>query len=82
MNSNELRSLQAPLKQKYKDHPESAILTLQAKGIIGKGITCRVETGKALVEAGLHPATGGDGIAACSGGMLLEALAQLVPVLL
>ncbi len=82
MNSNELRSLQASLKQKYKDHPQSALITLQAKGIIGEGITCRVETGKALVEAGLHPATGGDGIVACSGDMLLEALAACAGVTL
>ena len=74
MKAEELRALQAPLKDVYKDAPEKAVVTLNAEGRIGEGITCRVETGKALVEAGLHPATGGDGLAACSGDMLLEAL--------
>lgn len=80
MKGDELRALQAPLKQKYRDEPEAAVVTLRAEGRIGAGITCRVETGKALVEAGLHPATGGDGIAACSGDMLLEALAACAGV--
>lgn len=75
MKADELRALQAPLKQKYRDDPDAALVTLKARGRIGEGITCRVETGQALVEAGLHPATGGDGLAACSGDMLLEALA-------
>lgn len=82
MNSDKLRSLQAPLKQRYKDDPESAVITLKAKGQIGEGITCRIETGKALVEAGLHPATGGSGLSACSGDMLLEALAACAGVTL
>lgn len=82
MNSDELRVLQAPLKQKYKDDPQSALVTLKAKGQIGEGLTCRVETGKALVEAGHHPATGGSGVAACSGDMLLEALAACAGVTL
>jgi len=74
MNSAELKAIQAPLKEKYKSDPDSAIITLKANGKIGEGIACRVETGKALVEAGLHPATGGTGLLACSGDMLLEAL--------
>lgn len=82
MNSDELRTLQAPLKQRYKDDPESAVITLKAKGQIGEGITCKIETGQALVEAGLHPATGGSGISACSGDMLLEALAACAGVTL
>ena len=75
MNAEELRALQAPVKARYKDDPAAALLTLKARGTLGaEGVTCKVETGKALVEAGLHPATGGDGLAACSGDMLLEAL--------
>ena len=82
MKAEELRALQAPLKDGYKDAPEKAMVTLNAEGRIGEGITCRVETGKALVEAGLHPATGGDGLAACSGDMLLEALVACAGVTL
>ncbi len=82
MKAEELRALQAPLKDVYKDAPEKAVVTLNAEGRIGEGITCRVETGKALVEAGLHPATGGDGLAACSGDMLLEALVACAGVTL
>ena len=82
MKAEELRALQAPLKHVYKDAPEKAVVTLNAEGRIGEGITCRVETGKALVEAGLHPATGGDGLAACSGDMLLEALVACAGVTL
>ena len=74
MDADQFRALQAPLKQKYREQPESALITLKAQARISEGITCKVETGKALVEAGLHPATGGDGLAACSGDMLLEAL--------
>jgi len=74
MNADELKSLQAPIKEGYRQRPETALVTLRAEGRIGEGMTCKVETGKALVEAGLHPATGGDGIGACSGDMLLEAL--------
>src|SRR5207248_6301983 len=74
MNADEIRSLQAPLKEQYRQRPDTALVTLRAEGRIGEGITCKVETGKALVEAGLHPATGGDGSSACSGDMLLEAL--------
>lgn len=74
MNQTELRNLQAPLKEKYREQPESAIVTLRAEGRLGQGVTCRVDTGRALVDAGLHPATGGSGAAACSGDMLLQAL--------
>jgi uncharacterized OsmC-like protein len=74
MTADELRTLQAPLKAQYREHPESALLTLSAEGRVGENITCKIETGKARVEAGLHPATGGDGESACSADMLLEAL--------
>src|SRR5881296_2497860 len=74
MNANELRSLQAPLKAQYRERPETALVTLRAEGRVGENVTCKIETGKARVEAGLHPATGGDGSSACSADMLLEAL--------
>jgi uncharacterized OsmC-like protein len=75
MNAEELRALQAPLKSRYQGDPASAVVTLKAEGsLAGDGIACRVETGRALIEAGLHPATGGSGMQACSGDMLLEAL--------
>ncbi|MFQ5785707.1 MAG: OsmC family protein [Alphaproteobacteria bacterium] len=83
MKADELRALQAPLKARYRDQPQAAVITLKADGTLGdEGITCSVETGKALVEAGLHPATGGDGLAACSGDMLLEALVACAGVTL
>lgn len=82
MNSADLKSLQAPLKEKYRENPGSAIITLSATGNIGEGISCKVQTGRALVEAGLHPATGGDGLLACSGDMLLEALVACAGVTL
>ena len=82
MNSEELKNLQAPLKQKYREQGESAIITLKAQGNIGEGISCKVETGKAFVEAGLHPATGGNGMLACSGDLLLEALVACAGVTL
>ena len=82
MNADEIRSLQAPLKERYRQRPETALVTLRAEGRIGEGVTCKVETGKALVEAGLHPATGGDGLSACSGNMLLEALVACAGVTL
>ncbi|MDB4922213.1 OsmC family protein [Mucilaginibacter sp.] len=82
MNANELKDLQTPLKEKYKEQPGSALITLKAQGNIGEGISCKVETGRAIVEAGLHPATGGDGILACSGDMLLEALVACAGVTL
>lgn len=74
MNADELRALQAPLKDRYRAEPESAVVTLRSRGEVGEGISCRVETSRALVEAGLHPATGGSGMLACSGDMLLDAL--------
>lgn len=74
MNSNDIRELQAPLKQKYKDNPEAALITLKASGKLEEGISCKIETGQAMVKAGLHPATGGSGLSVCSGDMLLEAL--------
>ena len=83
MDSNELRELQAPLKQKYREDPSAALVTLTARGGLGEGaIACKVETGRALVRAGLHPATGGDGLDACSGDMLLEALVACAGVTL
>ncbi len=82
MNSEELRTLQAPLKDKYRIQPESAMITLKAEGKIGEGISCKVETGRAFVLAGLHPATGGDGMLACSGDLLLEALVACAGVTL
>jgi len=82
MNSEELRATQAPMKQLYKEKPEAALIALKAEGRLGEGITCKVQTGKALVEAGLHPATGGDGRSACSGDMLLDALVACAGVTL
>ncbi|WP_167611318.1 OsmC family protein [Maribellus sediminis] len=82
MNSEELRMLQAPLKEQYKSNPESAVVTLTAEGNIGEGISCKVETGQRLAQAGLHPATGGDGTLACSGDLLLEALVACAGVTL
>lgn len=82
MNSDELRALQAPLKEKYRESPKEAMITLRAKGRVGAGVSCKIETGKALVAAGLHPATGGTGHAACSGDMLLEALVACAGVTL
>src|ERR1700730_9000065 len=83
VKSSELRELQAPHKERYRAEPEAALVTLRAHGRLGEeGLTCKVETGRALVEAGLHPATGGDGLSACSGDMLLEALAACAGVTL
>jgi uncharacterized OsmC-like protein len=83
MQSEELRAIQAPLKDRYRQEPGAAQITLKARGTLdGLGLTCKVETGTALVEAGLHPATGGDGISACSGDMLLEALVACAGVTL
>jgi uncharacterized OsmC-like protein len=82
MKSDELRALQAPLKQRYREEPEAARITLKAEGKLGEGITCNVQTGRALVAAGLHPLTGGDGLALCSGDMLLEALVACAGVTL
>ena len=83
MNANEFRNLQAPLKARYREEPAAAKVTLSAEGALGdEAITCKVSTGKALVEAGLHPVTGGNGLAACSGDMLLEALVACAGVTL
>jgi len=82
MDAQELKALQAPLKERYRQDPGAAVVTLRAQGRIGEGIACRVDTGKALVEAGLHPATGGSGAQACSGDMLLEALVACAGVTL
>jgi uncharacterized OsmC-like protein len=82
MERDELRALQAPLKERYRDEPESAYITLKADGTLGEGVSCSVDTGRALAEAGLHPATGGDGSLLCSGDMLLEALAACAGVTL
>jgi uncharacterized OsmC-like protein len=83
VKASELRELQAPLKERYRAEPEAAVITLRAQGRLGvQGLTCKVETGRALVEAGLHPATGGDGLSACSGDMLLEALVACAGVTL
>lgn len=82
MDANELKALQAPIKERYREAPKSAVVTLKAEGRIGDGVTCSVATGQALVEAGLHPATGGSGVQACSGDMLLEALVACAGVTL
>ena len=82
MTADELRAMQAPLKDRYRAEPSTAVITLRAEGKLGDGITCRVETGRALVDAGLHPATGGSGLEACSGDMLLEALVACAGVTL
>ena len=82
MKAAELKSLQAPIKERYREQPESASITLRAEGKIGEGLTCNVATGKALVEAGLHPATGGNGLSVCSGDMLLESLVACAGVTL
>lgn len=82
MKSEELRAIQAPLKEKYKEAPDAALITLTAQGRIGEGITCKVDTGRAMVEAGLHEATGGTGLNICSGDMLLEALVACAGVTL
>ena len=82
MNTTELKSLQAPLKEKYREQPESAVITLKAEGKIGEGISCKVETGRSMIDAGLHPATGGTGLLACSGDMLLEAVVACAGVTL
>lgn len=82
MNADDIRALQAPIKEKYKSNPEAAVITLKARGTIGEGITCKVDTGKQIAEAGLHPATGGDGTHLCSGDMLLEALVACAGVTL
>jgi uncharacterized OsmC-like protein len=82
MKTEELRGIQAPIKARYKEEPAAAVFTLKADGRLGEGITCNVSTAKALVAAGLHRATGGDGLSACSGDMLLEALVACAGVTL
>ena len=83
MDAAELRAMQAPIKERYKSDPSAAIITLKAKGsIASEGLTCKVETGRALAVAGLHPATGGSGLELCSGDMLLEALVACAGVTL
>lgn len=82
MNAEQLRALQKPYKDQYRNAPDAALITLRAQGRLGEGLTCKVETGKALVAAGLHPATGGSGTSACSGDMLLEALVACAGVTL
>jgi uncharacterized OsmC-like protein len=82
MNAAELKSLQAPIKERYRQEPKAAMVTLRAEGKMGEGVTCNVATGKAFVEAGLHPATGGSGLSACSGDMLLESLVACAGVTL
>jgi uncharacterized OsmC-like protein len=82
MNAEELRAVQTPLKQRYREVPEAALITLRAQGRAGEGVSCRIETGKGLVVAGLHPGTGGTGQQACSGDMLLEALVACAGVTL
>jgi uncharacterized OsmC-like protein len=82
MKTEELRAIQTPIKERYKAQPGAAMITLKAQGRLGEGVTCSVQTGKALATAGLHPATGGDGLSACSGDMLLEALVACAGVTL
>ena len=82
MNRDHLRATQAPLKERYRANPEAAVITLRAEGTLGEGVACNVETSRALIEAGLHPATGGSGLQACSGDMLLQALVACAGVTL
>lgn len=82
MKTEELRAIQSPLKEQYRNNPESAIVTLRAEGNLGENVSCKIETGKALREAGLHQASGGSGLQACSGDMLLEALVACAGVTL
>lgn len=82
MDATELKEIQAPIKARYRDEPDSAVVTLKAEGALGDGVTCSLDTGRALVEAGLHPATGGSGLHVCSGDMLLEALVACAGVTL
>ncbi len=82
MDREQLRAVQEPLKERYRQEPGAALVTLRATGTLGEGVTCSVATGRALAEAGLHPASGGDGLSLCSGDMLLEALAACAGVTL
>ena len=82
MDREVLKAVQAPIKERYRNQPETAVVTLRAEGRLGEDVSCSVQTGRALVEAGLHPASGGDGLLACSGDMLLQALAACAGVTL
>src|SRR5882757_7350864 len=82
MEREALRAVQDPLKEQYREDPAQAVITLRAEGTLGEGVTCSVNTGRAIARAGLHPATGGDGLSLCSGDMLLEALAACAGVTL
>ena len=82
MERDELRAVQEPLKAQYREDPDGALVTLKAEGTLGEGVTCSVSTGRAIAQAGLHPASGGDGLSLCSGDMLLEALAACAGVTL
>jgi uncharacterized OsmC-like protein len=82
MEAEALRAIQKPIKERYREDPVAAVITLRAEGKIGEGVSCSVETGRALVEAGLHPATGGTGLQVCSGDMLLQALVACAGVTL
>ena len=82
ITADELRATQAPLKELYREQPEAALVTLRAEGALGEGISCSLQNGRALAEAGLHPATGGDGALLCSGDLLLEALVACAGVTL
>jgi uncharacterized OsmC-like protein len=82
VDARELKAIQAPLKQKYREQAQAAQITLKARGRVGEGVTCKLETGRAMAQAGLHPATGGDGLSLCSGDMLLEALVACAGVTL
>ena len=82
MDRQRLQAAQAPLKERYRDEPDAALITLSAEGTLGEGVSCSVQTGRALAEAGLHPASGGDGTQLCSGDMLLEALTACAGVTL
>jgi uncharacterized OsmC-like protein len=82
MDRDQLRAVQAPLKEHYRDEPDAAVVTLSASGELGEGVSCSVQTARTIAEAGLHPATGGDGSLLCSGDMLLEALVACAGVTL
>jgi uncharacterized OsmC-like protein len=82
MDADALKAMQAPIKERYRETPDAAVVTLKAEGTVGEGVTCSVQTSKTLIEAGLHPATGGSGMHACSGDMLLEALVACAGVTL
>ncbi|HMC50592.1 MAG TPA: OsmC family protein [Solirubrobacterales bacterium] len=82
MEREQLQAIQTPLKERYREDPDAAVITLSAEGELGEGVSCSVNTGRAIAEAGLHPASGGDGSQLCSGDMLLEALAACAGVTL